>query len=109
MTTKKQNIDKDLWAIFLHGVVVGLLIWMIVSWSYVNDINKESYDLGFQNASSLNQTWIQIGVNQTLSNNTLMSNVANNFNVFYISQYNAIPVYYNDHLYQCTNFTEVKR
>lgn len=62
-----------------------------------------------------NLTYLQIfdsgyksGADATLLNETLMAKVTNDFNLIYLDKYEAIPIFYNGRMYQCSNVVEVK-
>lgn len=100
----KQNQDNNVYAWI---VLIGLAF--LSGAIFIAVVQKDAYINDGKNITYHNQTFIDSIVNQTLSNNTLMTEVTNNINLYYIQRFDAIPIYYQNKLYQCNNISEVKQ
>jgi hypothetical protein len=97
--TKHEKDNLEIYMRLCWFVVGGLVVGFI--WSLMPTYSQ-FYDSGFT-----------AGQNSTLHNATLMYGVANEININYLNQYNAIPIYvqspFGQKIYQCSNISEVKQ
>lgn len=106
MRTQNKNPPSDSKSIYY--IVIGLLfvgVFILGTFDTLK-MDRLKHDMSFECAINHSLGYAQ-GINDTLNNNTLMIEVANNVNLYQIRQYGSPIVYVNGRYYAFRNATEV--